>query len=66
MSQNKSTSTINNSAGNKDLSCLRCRKKKAKCSKTRPACTRCARSNQPFFSFSNSFGFSYMYKYLYI
>ncbi|KAI9313303.1 hypothetical protein BX666DRAFT_766243 [Dichotomocladium elegans] len=31
---------------NKDLSCLRCRKKKAKCSKTRPACTRCARSNQ--------------------
>ncbi|KAG2219090.1 hypothetical protein INT45_005821 [Circinella minor] len=47
MSQNKSTSTINNGAGNKDLSCLRCRKKKAKCSKTRPACTRCARSNQP-------------------
>ncbi|KAI7874766.1 hypothetical protein K492DRAFT_240657 [Lichtheimia hyalospora FSU 10163] len=35
-----------NLAGNKDLSCLRCRKKKAKCSKTRPACTRCARSNQ--------------------
>lgn len=31
---------------NKDLSCLRCRKKKAKCSKTRPTCTRCLRSNQ--------------------
>ncbi|KAI8376787.1 hypothetical protein BD560DRAFT_63013 [Blakeslea trispora] len=35
------------SSVNKDLSCLRCRKKKAKCSKTRPTCTRCARSNQP-------------------
>ncbi|KAI9270535.1 hypothetical protein BDA99DRAFT_602828 [Phascolomyces articulosus] len=47
MSQNKSTTSVSNGSGNKDLSCLRCRKKKAKCSKTRPACTRCARSNQP-------------------
>ncbi|CDH58947.1 predicted protein [Lichtheimia corymbifera JMRC:FSU:9682] len=44
MPQTKNTGS--NLAGNKDLSCLRCRKKKAKCSKTRPACTRCARSNQ--------------------
>ncbi|KAI9467937.1 hypothetical protein BDB00DRAFT_880433 [Zychaea mexicana] len=47
MSQNKSTASVSNGSGSKDLSCLRCRKKKAKCSKTRPACTRCARSNQP-------------------
>ncbi|KAI7901171.1 uncharacterized protein BX663DRAFT_515170 [Cokeromyces recurvatus] len=40
-------SSIPTTPANKDLSCLRCRKKKAKCSKTRPTCTRCARSNQP-------------------
>ncbi|OAD03133.1 Zn(2)-C6 fungal-specific transcription factor [Mucor lusitanicus CBS 277.49] len=40
-------SSIPSTSANKDLSCLRCRKKKAKCSKTRPTCTRCARSNQP-------------------
>ncbi|KAI9476220.1 MAG: hypothetical protein EXX96DRAFT_576269 [Benjaminiella poitrasii] len=40
-------SSIPSTPANKDLSCLRCRKKKAKCSKTRPTCTRCARSNQP-------------------
>ncbi|KAI8088941.1 uncharacterized protein BX664DRAFT_358556 [Halteromyces radiatus] len=43
MSNNKET----NQNANKDLSCLRCRKKKAKCSKTRPTCARCERSNQP-------------------
>ncbi|KAL9538222.1 hypothetical protein MBANPS3_011097 [Mucor bainieri] len=41
------SSIPSSTSANKDLSCLRCRKKKAKCSKTRPTCTRCARSNQP-------------------
>ncbi|KAI9267861.1 hypothetical protein BY458DRAFT_511599 [Sporodiniella umbellata] len=47
---NETSSSISSpctiSSANKDLSCLRCRKKKAKCSKTRPTCTRCLRSNQ--------------------
>ncbi|KAI8335750.1 hypothetical protein BC941DRAFT_62911 [Chlamydoabsidia padenii] len=43
MSNNKTTKQTTY----KDLSCLRCRKKKAKCSKTRPSCLRCERSNHP-------------------
>ncbi|KAG2182886.1 hypothetical protein INT44_005867 [Umbelopsis vinacea] len=44
--KNAATEEKGKAIANKDLSCLRCRKKKAKCSKTRPTCARCARSNQ--------------------
>ncbi|CAO3651026.1 unnamed protein product [Cunninghamella echinulata] len=42
-----SKSKPSNQNTNKDLSCLRCRKKKAKCSKTRPTCTQCEQFNHP-------------------